>query len=974
MLIMRWISIIFLFIFLIQLKSEACIYINTGKKVIAEKIKSQTTDPVHIMGGGILELLQASEYFSDTIIDAHILLSTNQSSIGALEKIVSVLESGHVSGFGSILGNVKNKGQLEPAFSQSEFSSSLKILGNYEQLQNGRLSLDASPGEQETLQIVGAARFFGGEIEISPVKAAYPKIPVYKILVSWREKIGEDPDITVTNANAQIVYKIDEQGLWGALIALPKDEIKADQSVNIVALQNVGEAKSVVNVPENVTLHASKGQNQTIDLPVTFTGAATIKPVSNSVIEFAKPITASVNSQLFLQGSGTTKIAANTDNTQTLKAPILAKQTNIQVEDQANLGSAKLTLEQSTLTLGNTTLKNPISVTQASTISTTTKSKAVLDSAISGSEKITVSGSGRLELKAASKDFTGILDAEEGELKINADFSNSKIIIQENALMSGSSTVGSVDHYGVLKPGNSIGIINMMGDYKAINNPRYGVEINSERMSDLITVSGNTILAQTTGGASSYTVDVLLDKGEYTRGVTNYKILKSEKPIQGIATKLTWHDQGVTLDGVTPKIKLELGVYQEKYLLLKSTISQKFSVEEDQTEPGISSILYTNDLSANPEATLFGETVVNPGEAEGTYYVAPPVGEQPEITSIVFAKPDTDQEIKGALEDKFRFQSSSSYRQKPMSIDQSLSVLSQMGPVSLQKKQMRLWISPFLTRRRFEGTSISTGFQGWGGGSLGGIERRNEANTYTLGLMTGLMYSKSSKIFQPHTYSKMTGLILGAYNTYKYMDDPYKGTFTHELLASHTISQIKGQRYGIDGITSLPYLAQSNYRSHTSLLNGQLNYIFTIIPKEITCRLDSGYTYSRNYTGRYSERNASTNGINYARSSSSNQEFYNGLGLRKIWDNGTVIVRTTAVYEYGYVVKTKSSASTLSLQNSSPIAYSIPTDQQHHKHYVQVNGSVLDRSKGFKFSLAYSGTFSHQFANHTTMFKIERRF
>ncbi|MBA4250092.1 MAG: hypothetical protein C0440_05850 [Candidatus Pelagibacter sp.] len=71
---------------------------------------------------------------------------------------------------------------------------------------------------------------------------------------------------------------------------------------------------------------------------------------------------------MLLQGSGTTKISANTDNTQTLKSPIVDKQTNLTIEDQSNLGTAQLTLESSTLTLSNTTLNNPIIITQSSTI------------------------------------------------------------------------------------------------------------------------------------------------------------------------------------------------------------------------------------------------------------------------------------------------------------------------------------------------------------------------------------------------------------------------------------------------------------------------------------------------------------------------------------------------------------------------------------------------------------------------------
>ncbi len=988
--------------------SSASIYIDTGKKVAINKIKSTATYPISVFGEGVLEILEASDYNADTFVHGRILLSTVDSSIGTVGKKITVLANGHISGSGTLIGDVQNYGQLEPigsqpslsssvglqvisqgsgagtldgssttipesVVSQSNLSGNLKIQGNYKQYSGARLSLDVSPDEQESLRIYGYAQFMGGEIEISPIFGEYPTQANYRLLVSWAAKIGNDPDISITNSNAQIVYRIDNDGLWGALIALPTDRIEENQNVNISALQNIDTASTTVEIPESVTIHASRNQNQSIDKPVIFSGSATIKPSLNSVVSFSKPITSFPDSQLLLQGSGTTKISANTDNTQTLKSPIVAKQTNLTIEDQANLGKAQLTLESSTLTLSNTTLSNPITVAQPSTIATTDLSRAVLESPLFGDKILTISGNGRLELKGDSQYFTGTLDATQGELKINADFSQSKVIIQDQALMSGSSTLGSVDHHGVIKPGNSIGTVNIIDNYQALANPRYSLEINSQAMSDLITVQGSTILAQTLGGSSTYSVDVLMDQGDYKTGVTNYKILKSKSDIQGIVTHLTWHDQGMKSDGVTPIIKFEIGTYLQKYLLLKSTINQDFTINTSQTEPGTKTVSYTNHIPNNTESMLFGELEINPGEAEGTYFVPPPVLDQPELTSIVFSKSNIDQEIKSPLSDTFRFQSSSASRQS-MSIDQSLSALSKIGPVSIQKKELRLWISPFFTRRRFNGTYLSSGNQGWGGGALAGIERRNDENTYTLGLLTGLMNSKSSKLSQPNTHSKVNALILGAYHVYKYWDDPQKTTFTHELLASHTISQIKGQRYGVDSITKIPYLAQSNHRSHTSLFNGQLNYIINVIPREVSLRLDSGYTYSRNYEGRYRENNASTNNINYSRNSVYNHEFYNGIGIRKTWDDGSTILRTTAVYEYGYVMKAKNSGSSISLQNIRSLSYGIQPDKQHHKHYVQLNGSFLQRQKGIKLSLSYSGTFSHQLANHTTMFKIEHRF
>ncbi|MBA4250091.1 MAG: hypothetical protein C0440_05845 [Candidatus Pelagibacter sp.] len=70
-----------------------------------------------------------------------------------------------------------------------------------------------------------------------------------------------------------------------------------------------------------------------------------------------------------------------------------------------------------------------------------------MDAPLSDDQNLTISGNGRLELEGDNKDFTGTSDTTQGELKINADFSKYTVIIQSQALVSGASTLGSVNHH-----------------------------------------------------------------------------------------------------------------------------------------------------------------------------------------------------------------------------------------------------------------------------------------------------------------------------------------------------------------------------------------------------------------------------------------------------------------------------------------------------------------------------------------------
>ena len=212
-----------------------------------------------------------------------------------------------------------------------------------------------------------------------------------------------------------------------------------------------------------------------------------------------------------------------------------------------------------------------------------------------------------------------------------------------------------------------------------------------------------------------------------------------------------------------------------------------------------------------------------------------------------------------------------------------LTAISKNGPVSYERNETRLWVTPFVNRSRTNRTSSDIGNQGWSGGSLIGLEQRDKKNTWSLGLLTGLMGSRSHVLGAPDTFSKTKGFLIGAFNTYKYTKQ-----WGHESLVSRTSTLIDSQRYGLDKQDKqTPFYALSNYKSTTDLANTQINYLFNIIKKKVTCRLNTGVTYSRSQSGNITERNAGENGLNTIGNARKSAEFYNGIGIRRIWANDT---------------------------------------------------------------------------------------
>lgn len=742
----------------------------------------------------------------------------------------------------------------------------------------------------------------------------------------------------------------------------------------------------LTSLPSGKPLNVSGGTiSNDSNTPQTIT--TSIKVTADSVISTHKgaetiittPIKSTAGTTLGLSGGGTTTFSA--DNTSTLKGNISVSGSTVNIGNGANLGTGELNVKGgATINLGakkgdSVFLQNIVTVSDPSAFITPPGAQSTFGKEIIGTGDLNLNGGGNVRLTADSPNYSGTLNANSGKVAMNSAMPQANVAVGPDAVLSGNGTMKDVLLSGKIKPGNSIGV-HTVDSLTTTSGASYDVELNASGNSNQIFVNKDATLN------GIFDINALLNQGDYPAGTIDYPIIVTKGKLDIDTLNVRWNDMPeYGLAFTAGKLSDPTSTYDGKVLVLRYIAEKPFTIDADQTAIDTSAeVMLTNPqpLTINQNDILApGGILVHPTQTSD--FVAVPVAEQVELTNLVFLNNPSNQDSAFvATSDSFCSKGS---RSIPSSSDGKsalqtlLTAIAKNGPVSYERNETRLWISPFATRSRANPTNSSVGSQGWSGGSLMGLEQRDKNNIWSLGLLSGLTGSKSHNIGDPNTFSKTAGLLFGAFNTYKYTNHKDKGNFGHEILVSRTITSIDAQRYGIDQVDKkTPFYALGSYKTKTDIANAQLNYLFNIIKKSVTCRFDIGTTYSGVKSGQFSERNAGLNGINMSENLTQSLEHYGGIGLRKIWNNDKKIIRTTFVYEYGYQAKNSGSGAKVITQSSQPTTFMVQPGPRQNKHYLQLNTSYLDRDTGLKFVASYSGTLYKNVQNHTGMIKVEFRF
>ncbi|HTN76169.1 MAG TPA: autotransporter domain-containing protein, partial [Pirellulaceae bacterium] len=128
---------------------------------------------------------------------------------------------------------------------------------------------------------------------------------------------------------------------------------------------------------------------------------------------------------------------------------------------------------------------------------------------IAGGGEVQKLGMGELILTGANT-YTGATTVDAGRLAINGSVT-SNVTVNNGGTLGGSGDItGNLLNDGIIAPGNSIGTLNVNGEFSLNPSSQLEIEINAAGQSDLITASGYTIL--------DGTVNVKAAPGAYTNG------------------------------------------------------------------------------------------------------------------------------------------------------------------------------------------------------------------------------------------------------------------------------------------------------------------------------------------------------------------------------------------------------------------------------------------------------------------------
>ncbi len=556
--------------------------------------------------------------------------------------------------------------------------------------------------------------------------------------------------------------------------------------------------------------------------------------------------------------------------------------------------------------------------------------------------------------------YIGVDVTMSGASKMNAVNStmNAVNITMNNLTMSGTASVsGRIQTCADLNLSDNAVFAPSTGTTVVGGN----LNANSETPSYVVSYDGTNISnVNVTGTAdvSALQIELLLSAGTYSTGSQNFIIMTSA---------------GLTVPTVEPKWNID-GVFLDSGKIIPAT--------GDEVDLSLTSDGSQLTLALTINKTLYVNTPVVTDYVEPFTPTSAPstIVDTASLINATFSNSASSSDtMMQSTQDNFRFASTSTNPFLPRSAQSTnVSLLESIirateasGPISVERNETRIWASPYTSRSRVNNSAAGIGQQGWSGGSLIGFEKRDVKNIWTVGMLTGLTLSKFHNNGDPDTHSKANGYVMGIYNTLKYTDNKDAGNFGHEVLISRITNLNTMQRRGEQ--STITYFAKAANTSVTNLGNAQFNYIFNL-EKAVTCRLSLGGTYTDETEGAYTETNAGMYGNRVGGKNTKSGEVYFGPGLRHIWKDGPRTYRLTGVYEYGVSVYNKGNTQTTTTLAAMPHVLTNAPSGGKNKHYLQLNGSYLNKETGLKFSGAYSGTFYKDTQNHTFTAKAELRF
>jgi outer membrane autotransporter protein len=162
---------------------------------------------------------------------------------------------------------------------------------------------------------------------------------------------------------------------------------------------------------------------------------------------------------------------------------------------------------------------------------TLTNAAGAFGGVISGTGGLVKQGTGSFNLTGAST-YSGPTTVSAGRLAVNGSIANSIVTVQNGATLGGNGTVkGVIAQSGaIVAPGNSIGTLNVAGNYSQAAGSTYQVELTSTGQNDKINATGTATIENGAMLAVTKT-----DAADYVQG-TRYTVLTAAGGVNGAYT------------------------------------------------------------------------------------------------------------------------------------------------------------------------------------------------------------------------------------------------------------------------------------------------------------------------------------------------------------------------------------------------------------------------------------------------------
>ena len=250
------------------------------------------------------------------------------------------------------------------------------------------------------------------------------------------------------------------------------------------------------------------------------------------------------------RGRGTLILSA----ANSFEGDLSVREGTLHVSSDANLGGGSLKMEGGTLSpLRSMNLKKTVLVNAPSEMHTDHHLGLTLEKPLKGEHRLRKTGFGLIRILGDSSEFNGKMDVAQGTLAVVGSLKG-PVDVGPQAMVVGTGRVGFLRNFGKVRPGFSIGTLNVQGDY--IQDNFANLELEAE---DLSPVPSSLVVSEAAHLGGSLTLR--LKPGLYQKG-SEYTLLTAGKGVKSTFRRFGLiHDLGFDLED---RSRFEVGYLPSK--------------------------------------------------------------------------------------------------------------------------------------------------------------------------------------------------------------------------------------------------------------------------------------------------------------------------------------------------------------------------------------------------------------------------